>query len=156
MQRPDWNVDREVVLAQPFFSYVVHDAVALTGRAGCLVELVRRWSQFLSDGYDTFGECWGWGTPVHGWSSTPARDLVTYVLGVTPEEPGFTRVRIAPSPGGLRELAGAVPTPHGLVTVRIAGANVEIDSPVPVTFVDGDRAERLDAGHHRRSLSCAG
>ena len=60
-----------MVIAEPFFSYAVHDAVALAGRAELLIELIRRWEEFLVDGYDTFGECWGWGTPVHGWSSTP-------------------------------------------------------------------------------------
>ena len=76
IQHIDWDAEREMVIAEPFFSYAVHDAVARAGRAELLIELVRRWEEFLVDGYDTFGECWGWGTPVHGWSSTPTRDLV--------------------------------------------------------------------------------
>ena len=74
----DWDTEQEMVIAEPFFSYVVHDAVARAGRAELLMDLVRRWEEFLVDGYDTFGECWGWGTPVHGWSSTPTArpDLV--------------------------------------------------------------------------------
>ena len=32
---------------------------------------------------------------MHGWSSTPTRDLVWYVLGITPAEPGYRRVRVA-------------------------------------------------------------
>ena len=139
--RIDWDVEREIVLAQPFFSYVVHDAVARAGRAELLTGLVRRWEQFLVDGYDTFGECWGWGTPVHGWSATPARDLVVYVLGISPAEPGFTRARVAPRLGPMAEAAGAVPTPHGLIEVRVAGGQAEIDSPVPVLFVREDGSE---------------
>jgi alpha-L-rhamnosidase len=72
----DWDPEREMVIAEPFFSYAVHDAVARAGRAELLIDLVRRWEEFLVDGYDAFGECWGWGTPVHGWSSTPTRDLI--------------------------------------------------------------------------------
>ena len=101
--RIDWDPEREMVIAEPFFSYAVHDAVARAGRAELLIDLVRRWEEFLVDGYDTFGECWGWGTPVHGWSSTPTRDLVWYVLGITPAEPGYRRVRVAPRLGRLRE-----------------------------------------------------
>lgn len=146
----DWDVDREIVSAEPFGSYIVHDAVAQAGRAGKLIDLVRSWQTFLSDGYDTFGECWGWGTPVHGWSSTPTRDLVAYVLGVTPDQPGFTRARVAPRPGSLREIAGAAPTPHGLLEVRISGGEAEIDSPVPVRLVREDGTEAtLDAGTHK-------
>ncbi len=151
--RIDWDVQREIVLAEPFFSYVVHDAVARAGRAEQLTDLVRRWEQFLVDGYDTFGECWGWGTPVHGWSATPARDLVVYVLGVSPAEPGFTRARIAPRLGVLTEAAGAVPTPHGFLEVRVSGGQAEIDSPVPVLFVREDGSEHaFDAGTKRVSL----
>jgi hypothetical protein len=150
VQRIDWDPQREIVLAEPFFAYAVHDAVARAGRAELLVDLVRRWDQFLADGYDTFGECWGWGTPVHGWSSTPTRDLVAYVLGITPAEPGYARVRVAPRLGRLRDAAGAVPTPHGLVEVRVSGGEATVDSPVPVLLVrqDGSRVD-LPAGTHR-------
>ena len=140
--RIDWDVDREVVLAEPFFSYVVHDAVAAAGRGDLLPDLLRRWSVFLQNGYDTFGECWGWGTPVHAWSATPTKDLIWYVLGVTPAEPGYGTVRIAPRPGAIERLAGAVPTPHGLVRVEVEHGQVRVDSPVPVRFVsrDGDES----------------
>lgn len=147
VQRIDWDPAREIVLAEPFFSYAVHDAVAKAGRAELLVDLVRRWDQFLTGGYDTFGECWGWGTPVHGWSCTPTRDLVAYVLGVTPAEPGYAQVRIAPRLGRLHEAAGAVPTPHGPVEVRVSGPEAVIDSPVPVLVVREDGSQvQLPAG----------
>jgi Bacterial alpha-L-rhamnosidase 6 hairpin glycosidase domain/Alpha-L-rhamnosidase N-terminal domain len=147
-QQIDWDPEREMVIAEPFFSYAVHDAVVRAGRAELLIDLIRRWEEFLVDGYDTFGECWGWGTPVHGWSSTPTRDLVWYVLGITPAEPGYRRVHIAPRLGRLRECAGAVPTPHGLVEVRVAGSEAEIDSPVPAVVVHENGTEtELEAGH---------
>ena len=125
----------------------------VAGRAEFLIDLVRRWEEFLVDGYDTFGECWGWGTPVHGWSSTPTRDLVWYVLGITPAEPGYRRVRVAPRLGRLREAAGAVPTPHGLVEVRVAGSEAEIDSPVPAVVVHENGTEtELAAGQQRATI----
>jgi alpha-L-rhamnosidase len=152
-QQIDWDPEREMVVAEPFFSYAVHDAVARAGRAELLLDLIRRWEEFLVDGYDTFGECWGWGTPVHGWSSTPTRDLVWYVLGITPAEPGYRRVRVAPRLGRLRECAGAVPTPHGLVEVRVAGSEAEIDSPVPAVVVHESGTEtELEAGHRRATI----
>jgi alpha-L-rhamnosidase len=146
----DWEVDREIVSAEPFGSYLVHDAVARAGRAEKLVDLVRRWETFLVDGYDTFGECWTWGTPVHGWSACPTRDLVAYVLGVTPERPGFARARVAPRLGRLREVAGAVPTPHGPLEVRVSSSEARIDSPVPVVVVHEDGTEvELGAGSNK-------
>jgi len=71
MYEIDWDAERQIVLAEPFMSYAVHDAVAQAGKADRLPDLYRRWSEFLVEGYDTIGECWGWGTHVHGWGCTP-------------------------------------------------------------------------------------
>lgn len=145
----DWDAEREIVIAEPFMSYVVHDAVALAGQADRLPELCRRWSEFLVDGYDTLGECWGWGTRVHGWSATPTRDLIFYTLGVTPAEPGYTTARIAPRLGGLAWAKGAVPTPHGLITIAVGADAIDVDSPVPmIVELPGRAPMTLPAGAH--------
>jgi len=146
---PDWGVHTEIVIAQPFMSYVVHDAVAQAGLAERLPQLFQRWAQFFEGGYDTIGECWGWGTHVHGWSCAPARDLMFYVLGVMPAEPGYTVVRIAPRLGSITHAEATVPTPNGLVHLEISPERLRIESPVPVQLVlDGQAARRLSAGVH--------
>ncbi|MFL5658854.1 MAG: alpha-L-rhamnosidase N-terminal domain-containing protein, partial [Ktedonobacteraceae bacterium] len=145
----DWDAERQIVLAEPFMSYTVHDAVALAGGAQHLPDLYRRWSEFLVDGYDTIGECWGWGTHVHGWSCTPTRDMIFYTLGVTPAEPGYTTARIAPRLGRLHWARGSVPTPHGLITVEVTADSVMVDSPVPVVVELADQLPRtLAVGRH--------
>jgi alpha-L-rhamnosidase len=146
---PNWDVETQIVIGQPFISYVVHDAVALAGRTDLLPDLYRRWSQFLVDGYDTIGECWGWGTHVHGWSCTPTKDMVFYTLGVTPAEPGYTVAHVAPRLGGLAWAKGNVPTPHGLINVHATAERVTVDSPVPVIAELEDQApQSLPAGQH--------
>ena len=145
----DWDAEREIVLAEPFMSYVVHDAVALAGSATRLPDMYRRWSEFLVDGYDTIGECWGWGTHVHGWSCTPTRDMVFYTLGVTPAAPGYGEARIAPRLGRLSWAKGSVPTPHGLITVDVRAEAVTVDSPVPFTIeLEGQPLQSFGAGQH--------
>jgi alpha-L-rhamnosidase len=145
----DWDAEHEIVLAEPFMSYTVHDAVALAGRADQLPDLFRRWSEFLAGGYDTIGECWGWGTHVHGWSCTPTRDMIFYTLGVTPAEPGYTKARIVPRLGRLAWARGSVPTPHGLISVEVSAKTVTVDSPVPIILELAGRPPRdLPAGRH--------
>ena len=61
--RIDWDVDREVVLAEPFFSYVVHDAVAAAGRSDLLPDLLRRWSVFLQTATTPSGSAGGGAHP---------------------------------------------------------------------------------------------
>ncbi|MFC9430232.1 hypothetical protein [Streptomyces sp. NPDC056987] len=138
VQTVTWDPWDEVVRAEPFAGYLVHDALALCGRTRELTAALRDWSRFLTDGYDTFGECWGWGTPAHGWSSTPTRDIVMYLLGIEPGEPGFVSARIRPAFGVTEEMSGAAPTPYGLLRVRISGTGCEVDSPVPFTFRAAD------------------
>ena len=55
----------------------------------------------------------------HGWSSGPASWLIRHVLGVTPASPGFREVNFDPFLGDLDWAEGTVPTPHGVISVRI-------------------------------------
>ncbi len=146
---PTWDVEREIVAAQPFYRYVVHDAVASAGRADQIPALCRDWSELLERGETTWPELWEGGTHCHGWGSTPTRDLVQYTLGIQPAEPGFAVARVAPRLGDLDWARGAAPTPHGLVHVRADRGEVELESPVPVELDLPDRApERIGAGRH--------
>jgi hypothetical protein len=146
---PDWDVQSEIVKAEPFMSYVVHDAVAQAGMADRLPDLYRAWSQFLTEGYDTIGEDWAHGTHVHAWSCTPTKDMVFYTLGVTPAEPGYAVARVAPRLGNLAWAEGKIPTPHGMISVRVTSQEITIDSPVPVVVdLEGQVPQTLPAGHH--------
>ncbi len=148
-RRFTWDTQNQIVMAEPFMSYTVHDAVATAGLAGRLPELYRRWSTFLTGGYDTIGEDWKHGTHVHGWSCTPTKDMVFYTLGVTPSEPGYTTARIAPVLGGLAWVEGKVPTPYGLISVRAEPGKVWVNSPVPVIVeLPGHALQHLPAGKH--------
>jgi hypothetical protein len=143
----NWDVQNQIISAEPFMSYLVHDAIALAGKADLLPNLYKRWSAFLVNGYDTIGEDWKHGTHVHGWSCTPTRDMVFYTLGVMPAEPGYTVAHIAPRLGDLEWASGDVPTPHGLIHVHATKTGVKVDSPVPVVVeLPGHTAVSLPAG----------
>ncbi len=150
---PDWDVENKIVIAEPFMSYVVHDAVAQVGMADKLPDLYKRWLGFLKDGFDTFGEAWGAGTHVHGWSATPSRDMAFYTLGVTPAEPGFAVARIAPRLGPLDWAEGTVPTPHGLIRVRAERDRLTVDSPVPVIIDLPNQTVRTEIRYNSARVS---
>jgi alpha-L-rhamnosidase len=131
--QPDWDADQQMVEAEPFFRYVVHDGLARAGRADLVAELCRDWRVFLDAGETTWPECWQGGTRCHGWSSTPTRDLIVHTLGITPAEPGYSSVRVDPALGDLEWARATVPTPHGPLTVEAhRDGNLDVDSPVPV------------------------
>ncbi len=142
---PWWDVERQIVAAQPFFRYVVHDGVVAAGRADRIPELCRDWAVLLErDGVaqTTWSEVWYGGTHCHGWSSTPTRDLMQHTLGITPAEPGFTVASVAPALGDLDWASGSVPTPHGPVSVQIDRDGLTVTSPVPTRVqLDGHTTE---------------
>jgi len=143
---PWWDVDRQVVRAQPFFRYVVHDALAQGGRAEMIPQQLLDWDRWAMKRCSTsWTECWAGGTVSHGWSSTPTRDLVQRVLGILPAEPGFAVASIEPQLGYLEWARGAAPSPHGPISVEVSSEGLRVESPVP--FVHDGRV--YDAGAHR-------
>lgn len=148
---PWWDVEFGLVRAQPFFAYVVHDALAAAGRADAIAAQCRRWQALLERCATSWSETWYGGTVSHGWGSTPTRDLLVRTLGVGPAEPGFARARVAPRLGDLAWARGAVPTPHGLLRVSIDADQIEIESPVPFDLDSDGRVASHPAGRQRIS-----
>ncbi len=131
-EHPWWDVEREVVRAQPFFRYVVHDALVAAGRADLVVQQCRDWRWALERCATSLTETWYGGTVSHGWSATPTRDLMQRVLGVEPAEPGFAVARVEPALGDLEWAEGSVPTPAGLVHVSVPRRAGRGGQPHPV------------------------
>jgi len=149
---PHWDVHAQVLEAQPFFRYVVHDALAEAGRADLVADACRDWKVFLDAGETSWPETWAGGTHCHAWSSTPTRDLVVHTLGISPAEPGFVRARVAPRLGDLDWASATVPLPQGPLTVHVTPHRVDLTSPVPVQLDAGPAVTELPAGHHIVSL----
>lgn len=142
---PWWDVERQVVRAQPFFRYVVHDALAAAGRGDLIAQQLLDWDRWAMKRCSTsWTECWAGGTVSHGWSSTPTRDLVQRVLGIMPAEAGFAAASIDPHLGYLEWARGAAPSPAGLISVDVRAGSISVDSPVPFVC-DG---WRYGAGSH--------
>jgi hypothetical protein len=115
----DFDEERQVVLAQPFFMHHVHRALARAGEHHLLIDNIRRrWGAMLEAGATTFWEHWhGRDSQCHAWSATPTYDLSTEVLGVAPLEPGFRQFVVAPKPAGLDWARGVFPSVRGDIAV---------------------------------------
>lgn len=151
--------ERQVVLAQPFFSHFLHRALAAAGRQQAIVENIRaRWGPMLdNNSLGTFWEHWhGNESRSHAWSATPVYDLSREVLGVYPTSLGYATFRVEPHSCSLDWAHGRYPTPHGDISVswRSTGSAIELDVDVP----EGTAAEvalpdapprRLGPGRHR-------
>ncbi|NLN94347.1 MAG: family 78 glycoside hydrolase catalytic domain [Candidatus Hydrogenedens sp.] len=77
------------------------------------------WNEMLRHGATTCMEAWGpdqkWNTSwLHPWSSSPIYLLAQYVFGLSPAEPGWKRIRIAPPAiSNLPAMSIRLPLPDG-------------------------------------------
>ena len=135
-ERP-FDTSRDVVLAQPFFCHFLHAALARAGRVDDIVSNIRRrWAPMLADGGGTFWESWQlteMTSRCHAFSATPVYDLSTYVLGLRPTAPGFTRFEASPCFGDLEWARGSMPTPAGPISLawQRDGDGIELEVAVP-------------------------
>ncbi len=135
----DFDEERQVVLAQPFFMHHLHRALAMAGEHRLLVDNIRRrWGAMLEAGATTFWEHWhGKDSQCHAWSATPTFDLSTEVLGVAPLEAGFRQFVVAPKPAGLSWARGVFPSVRGDIAVswerRPGSFRLTVDVPPETT-----------------------
>ena len=161
-----FDPERNVVLANTFYSHFVYRALCKAGRFDRVLALMReRYGRMLARGATTLWESFDpTASLCHGFSATPVYQLSTEVLGVYPLAPGFTRFRVAPQPADLTHARGVFPTVHG--EIEIAWERSPDGIALEVTVPEGTRAEvvapagyRLDSrsdalapGHHRVRL----
>lgn len=56
----------------------------------------------------------------HGWSALPLYEFIAGIFGITPAEPGYKKVRIAPAYLPGKHFAGTVPAPAGNISVTVS------------------------------------
>jgi alpha-L-rhamnosidase len=120
-----------------------------------------RWDSMLPDGTVNPGQM----TSFNHYALGAVADWMHRVIGgVSPAEPGYARVRVAPRPGGgLSWATTSLDTPHGTVQVHWeltdTGLQVEVDVPDGVLAdleLPGAEPVTLGGGQHSHSLALTG
>jgi len=144
----------KILAASPFFYAYVLEALV---EAGCRAEAIgiirEKWGAMIDAGATTFWEMWDVTVEshCHAWSASPVYHLMQQVLGVSPTEPGWKSVRIAPVPEELEFAKGTVPTPHGPIRVEWEKAG-EDQLAVRIDIPPGIRAEFVSSLGDSRTL----
>ncbi len=119
----------------PYYGYFVLQAMGELSHNEDGLNLIRHyWGDMLRRGattwWEMFDPSWPEGMKAaldkviylslsHGWSSGPTSYLTETVLGVRPTGAGFSTVEIRPELGDLTWAEGNVPTPSGLIHIRV-------------------------------------
>ncbi len=143
--------DTTLAPASIYFRYYLNRAAAAAGLGDQYLDLLGPWRTMLGQGLTTWAErdvrsrsdC-------HAWGSSPNVELLRTVLGIDSTAPGFAQVSIAPHPGTLMSVSGAIPHPRGEISVRLERQGGAIDAVVALPAgVEGE----FDWQGHRRRLT---
>ena len=152
MWRPDGSkIQPELTLMNPYFQHYVLEALAKAGKHDWALSFIRDyWGLMLDCGATTTWETFQSTGPVlpasslcHPWSGAPAYWLPAYVLGVKCAAPGWRKAMVRPQATiGVDSARGAVPTPHGPISVEWQRKHGEIelvrcDAPEGVEVMGG-------------------
>jgi hypothetical protein len=143
-----------------YYRFYLNQALKKAGMANQYVGQLKPWRDMLAIGLTTFAE-----NPeptrsdCHAWSASPNYDLLATVCGITPDAPGFAKVRIAPALGELQTVDAAMPHPAGEILVKLTrtvvnGITADITLPAGLTgrFVWNGREVPLKAGKQQIKL----
>ena len=147
----DW-VEARGMVCSVYFSQYLLEALYRAGRDAAAMKLLtaesnRSWIGMMKQGATISMEAWNsavkpnldWN---HAWGAVPLNVISRFLLGVTPLEPGFARVRISPRPAWLKKVSAIIPTMKGTIRLTIDGDDLSVESPVP-TVIDWRGTKRV-------------
>src|SRR5436189_254795 len=53
----------------------------------------------------------------HAWGASPNIEFYRTILGIDSDAPGFSKIKIEPHLGDLKNAEGSIPHPHGTISV---------------------------------------
>ena len=141
-----------------YFAQYLLEAFCEAGRADIAVRLMastgeRSWQAMIDFGSTVSMEAWNMKAKPnqdlnHAWGAAPINVISRYVLGVTPLEPGFKTIAIAPQPGGLKKIEATVPTAKGPVKLSVDGDNLTVVTPASARVTWGGKTADVAPGRH--------
>ncbi|KAJ5100028.1 hypothetical protein N7532_007029 [Penicillium argentinense] len=122
--------DKKLVQCSYSMQFYLFRAVEKVGLYSQLFNsLMSPWRQMIADNLTTWAEhANNPRSDCHGWSASPVHEIVTQIFGISPAQPGFKRVRIAPQMELLETAQGAFITPAGKVSVAWTKDDLEVET----------------------------
>ena len=71
----------------------------------------------------------GTGSLCHGFATAPIDFVQRFILGIEPLQPGFREFKFNPNLFDLKFAEGRIPTPHGIIEIKISPQKTEIKVP---------------------------
>lgn len=120
MDAPPFNEDTDIVRSNTFYCHFLYEALAKSGRFDLALEHIHTaYKPMLATGTTTLWESFEPSASLcHVFSAAPVYHLSRHILGVQAIGAGFSKIRIAPQFGHLKNARGIYPSPQGSIDVK--------------------------------------
>lgn len=132
--------DNTLAPASIYFKYYLHQTLVKAGLGNDYLTWLDKWRENMAMGLTTWGETSevdNTRSDCHAWGASPNIEFFRTVLGIDSDAPGFTRVKIEPHLGSLKNASGEIPHPMGRVAVEYVQEKtawrVSVQLPAPVS-----------------------
>jgi alpha-L-rhamnosidase len=156
--------DTSITRASVYFRYYLHLALNKAGFGNMYLDMLGKWKENLAMGMTTWAEIDDINnarSDCHAWGSSPNIEFFRIVLGIDSDAPGFSKVKIEPHPGQLKNVSGYIPHPPtgGKINVdykqtSIGKWNFTIQLPITIsgTFIWKGKQYNLHEGKNSFAL----
>lgn len=103
-----------------YFKYYLHQALVKGGLGNGYVDWLDIWRKNIADGLTTWAEISDLEhnrSDCHAWGASPNIEFFRTVLGIDSYAPGFSKIKIEPHLGKLKNVNGEIPHPNGKISV---------------------------------------
>ena len=119
-----------------YFKYYMHQALVKGGLGNDYMNWLDIWRKNIANGLTTWAEISDLPnarSDCHAWGASPNIEFYRTILGIDSYAPGFSKVKIEPHLGGLKNASGEIPHPNGKVAVSYTrdGATWKINISLP-------------------------
>lgn len=126
--------------ASIYFKYYLHLALIKAGLGNDYWKWLDKWRENIRQGLTTWAETSNIDntrSDCHAWGSSPNIEYYRTVLGIDSDGLGFSKVKIVPHLGELKNVGGSIPHPKGQVSVDYQLVNgkwrVKVELPKTIT-----------------------
>lgn len=132
-------------ITTPYMRFYELEALCQMGMQQQVLNEIRSyWGGMITEGATSFWEKYNpqdkgiqhlamYGRPYgkslcHAWGASPVYLLGKYYLGIIPTRPGYEEYEIRPVLGDLEWMEGTVPTPFGIIQIKMTRKNITVKS----------------------------
>jgi alpha-L-rhamnosidase len=155
-------LDTTLTEATIYFKYYVNQAITKAGLGNSYLDQLGIWKENLKMGLTTWAEMSDVNnsrSDCHAWGASPNIEFFRIVLGIDSDAPGFSKVKITPHLGNLKQASGSMPHPKGEINVNYTSdkkgkwrAVISIPPGTSGIFVWKDKSFELKAGMNTLAL----